>query len=330
MDQITEKAPARKMPAWLPQVFGYTLSVACLLWVVHGYDMRQIVPAILSLDWKWVTAGVLLDLAVYMVHGWRWGILLTPVVRVRFWRTVQAVYIGLFANEVLPLRTGELIRCYLLAHWNNLRLALSFASAALERLVDGFWMVVAFSITAYFVKLPGYMVDLVRVMAGLLFVASLALAYITVHHQHAHSIVRESRWVNTLRHLVEGIHAMGHWHTFGKTVIVSLLYLVVQILSVWCLMKAYGLDLSVFAAGGVLTVLRLGTIIPNAPGNLGLFQASTVLALTLFEVEVNDAKTFSFVMFVALTIPLLLGGALAVALTGVNLKEIHRRAHHAR
>ena len=38
------------------------------------------------------------------------------------WRTVQSIYIGLFANEVLPLRVGELIRCYLLAHWNSLRI----------------------------------------------------------------------------------------------------------------------------------------------------------------------------------------------------------------
>ena len=91
------------------------------------------------------------DLAVYVCHGWRWITLLGPVVRLRLWRTVQAIYIGLFANEVLPLRTGELIRCYLLAHWNSLRLSLSFASAAVERLIDGFWMLAAFLITASFV-----------------------------------------------------------------------------------------------------------------------------------------------------------------------------------
>jgi hypothetical protein len=65
---------------------------------------------------------------------------------------------------------------------------------------------------------------------------------------------------------------------------------------------------------GVLSVVRFATVIPNAPGNVGLFQAATVLALTLFEVEKNDAKTFSFVMFFALTLPLLVGGAIAVAL----------------
>ena len=54
------------------------------------------------------------------------------------------------------------------------------------------------------------------------------------------------------------------------------------------------------------------------------------LALTLFDVEPGDATTFSFIMFVALTLPLLMGGAVAVALTGLNLKEIRHRARQAR
>lgn len=330
MDPVTAKsAPQRKIPSWLPQAFGYALSAGCLAWVLHGYDWSLVTPAIRSLDWKWVALCVVLDLAVYLVHGWRWRILLRPVVKVPFWRTVQSIYIGLFANEVLPLRTGELIRCYLLAHWNRLRLAISFASAAIERIFDGFWMLAAFVLTAWFITMPGYMVDLVQFLGILLVVAAILLGYVIVHKQHVRSLARESRWANTLRHLLEGLHAMGNWDTFSRTAAVSLLYLVVQILSVWCLMRAYGLDLSLFAATGVMTVLRFGTAIPSAPGNLGLFQASVKLALTLFEVEPGDATTFSFIMFVVLTLPLLLGGAVAVALTGLNLKEIRNRANQA-
>jgi len=326
MNPVLEKRAPRRLPRWVPQAFGYALSIASLAWVLHGYDMGQIMPAVASLDLRWVLLSVVLDLTVYVVHGWRWNTLLAPVARLPFWRTVQSIYIGLFANEVLPLRTGEVIRCYLLAHWNNLRLSLAFASAAIERLFDGFWMVAAFALTAALVTLPGYLVDLVQIVTGLLVVGAALLAFVVIHKQKAHSLARESRWASTLRHLVEGLHSMGNWHTFSRTAMVSLLYLVVQILSVWALMHAYGLDLSVLAATGVMTVLRFGTVIPSAPGNLGLFQASTVLALTLFEVERTDAKTFSFIMFVVLTLPLLLGGALAVALSGLNLREIRHRA----
>ena len=149
---MTAAAPRRKLPSWAPQAMGYCLSAVCLFWVLHNYQFNQLIPAIRSLDWWWVSAAVLCDLSVYFVHAFRWNTLLEPVAKLRLLRTVQSIYIGLFANEVLPLRVGELIRCYLLAHWNGLNLSVAFASAALERVIDGFWMLAAFLITTMFVK----------------------------------------------------------------------------------------------------------------------------------------------------------------------------------
>jgi uncharacterized protein (TIRG00374 family) len=284
-------------------------------------------PAIRSLDWRWVSLAVVADLSVYLSHGWRWNTLLSPVVRLRFWRTVQAIYIGLFANEVLPLRTGELIRCYLLAHWNNFRISLGFASAALERLIDGFWMLAAFLVTAAFVRaIPKRLIVVVQLIGLLLFAGTAVLIWVVHHKQQAHLAIREGRWASTLRHVVEGLNLMGNRRTLVATTLISGLYLALQVVSVWALMKAYGLDLSFWVAGGVLTIVRFATVVPNAPGNVGLFQVACVLALGLFDVERNDAKTFSFVMFFALTMPLLIGGAIATALTGLNLGELRDRA----
>ncbi len=317
----------RKMPSWLPQVLGYTISAACLIWVLHSYPIRDLPSAIRSLDWKWVALGVGADLAVYIVHGWRWNALLNPVVRLRFWRTVQAIYIGLFANEVLPLRVGEIIRCYLLAHWNGLRISLSLASAGLERLIDGFLMLGTFLATAAFVKgIPADLQFLVRVIGVLLFAGAAALFWVVARKQHVHLLVAESRWASTLRHIVEGLHLMGNLRTIGITTLISVIYLVLQVVTYYALMKAFGLDLSFWVAGGVLAIVRFGTVVPNAPGNLGLFQVACVLALKLFDVEQNDAKTFSFVLFFALVLPLLIGGALATALTGSNLGELRDKA----
>ena len=167
-----------------------------------------------------------------------------------------------------------------------------------------------------------------QAIGALLLVGGVLLGWIVFHEQHAHAAIREGRWAATLRHIVEGVHLMGNRRTMGWTAAISLLYLAVQVVSVWALMKAYGLDLSFWAAGGVLTLVRFATVVPNAPGNVGLFQVACVLALGLFNVETNDAKTFSFIMFFALTLPLLVGGAVAVALTGVNIAELRDRAHH--
>jgi hypothetical protein len=317
----------RKIPSWAPQALGYSISAGCLAWVLRGYQFSDLLAAIRSLDWRWVTLAILSDLAVYVCHGWRWKTLLGPVVRLRLWRTVQAIYIGLFANEVLPLRTGEVIRCYLLAHWNNLRLSLSIASAAVERLIDGFWMLGAFLVTASFVhRIPRDITWLVQALGVLLIAAAATLMWVVLRKQDVHAVMSESRWAATLRHVVEGLHLMGNWRSLGKTSLISLLYLLLQMFSIYALLRADAMDLSFWQAAGILTIIRLATVVPNAPGNLGVVNAACVLAMRLFDVEINDAKTFSMIMFAALTVPLLAGGAIATALTGLDIGELHKRA----
>lgn len=325
-------APARprKMPSWAPQALGYALSAGCLIWVLHGYPVNDLLPAIRSLDWKWVAIAVAADLAVYVCHAWRWNTLLSPVVRLGLWRTVQSIYIGLFANEVLPLRVGELIRCYLLAHWNGLRLSLGLASAAVERVIDGFWMLGAFLITASFVKgIPRDITILVQGLAGLLLISAAALAWTVLHKHNAAAVLRESRWSSGLRHVIEGLHLMGNPKTLGATGLISLLYLLIHMFSYYALLKADLFDFSFWAAAGITVIIRLATVIPNAPGNIGVVNLACVVAMQPFGVEKNDAATFSIILFGALTAPLLVGGAVATALAGLNIGELRDRARAA-
>jgi len=274
-----------------------------------------------------VSGAVLCDLSVYVIHGIRWNTLLEPVAKLRLSRTVQSIYIGLFANEVLPLRVGELIRCYLLAHWNGLNLSVVFASAAVERLIDGFWMLAAFLITTIFVKRIPEDLTVVVILMGVLVAAGAAtLIWVVMHKQHAHTVIRESKWAAALRHVVEGLHLMGNRRTLVRTAFVSLVYLLLQYLTVYMLMRAYLLDYSFWVACGVLTIVRLATVIPNAPGNIGLENIACVMAMKLFDLEDNDAKTFSIILFGARTLPLLLGGAVATALTGSKIGELRDRA----
>src|SRR6202167_6826650 len=159
------------MPHWVPQFLGYALSAGCLFWVFHRYRIADLLQQVRQLEWQWVALGVALDLSVYVCQAWRWVLLYRPVDRLPFLRTVQAIFVGLFANEVLPLRVGELIRCYLVAHWSGLNLSVVFASAGVERLIDGFWMLVSFLITAIFVRKIPEDLTVVVVLMGLLVLA---------------------------------------------------------------------------------------------------------------------------------------------------------------
>jgi glycosyltransferase 2 family protein len=314
------EASRRRIPSWLPQTLAYALSVACLIWVLHDFPLSRIGQEIQSLDWRWVSLGVVADLATYVAHAWRWNILFRPFASMRLWRTAQIIYIGLFANEVLPLRTGEVIRVYLMSHWNNLRLSVVFASAGVERLIDGVWMILSFVITASFVRgIPSKMVLFVQALGVVVVVGTGVLMWIARRKPESHA-------PGTLRHMIEGLQLMGSLRTLTGAALVSLLYLALQFVTVWALMKAAHFDYSFWVASGVITLVRLGVVVPNAPGNLGVFQVACVLALKLFEAQEDDAKSFAFIMWFALTLPLLIGGAVATALSGLKLGELRERA----
>ena len=319
----------RKTPAWLPQALAYSISAVCVVWVVSRYSFSNLEGDLQTLDWRWALVAALTELGIYVCQAWRWNTLLSPVVRLSFWRTVQSIYIGLFANEVLPLKIGEPIRCYLLAHWSDFRISLAFASAAVERLMDGFWMLLALLITAAFVKLPEDLTILVRILEGILLLGTAALFWILRHREADHAILNQSRRAAMLRHVVEGLHLMGNWRTLLKTTLISLLFAVLQIVPVYALIKADNMDLSFLAAAAIATIIRLATFIPGAPSNVGVLNVACVAALVLFDVEKDVAKSFSILMLGILTLPLLIGGAVATALTGVNIGELRDRAHRS-
>ncbi|MBI1788464.1 MAG: flippase-like domain-containing protein [Acidobacteria bacterium] len=316
----------RKVPAWLLPVLGYALSIASLVWVFHGFPLKEALDDFRAQDWRYVTLAVASDLAIYLCGGWRWTILVRPVARAGFWRAVQAIYIGLYANEILPLRTGEVIRCYLMAHWNSLPMSLALSSAAIERILDGIWLVIAFLVTAFFIELPKGIVEGARALAVLLLLLLGMVGFIMFRKHQAHAALSSSRWAVAWSHLVEGIHAMGNPGTLTLATLASLLYLVLQIIPVWALMKGSDMDLSIWAASAVLIIIRLGTVIPNAPGNAGIYQAMCVLGLKLFDVPKSTAISFSLTMFGVLTLPLLIGGFIAVELSGLKLHDIRHRA----
>src|SRR5437773_5670723 len=182
-----------KIPKWLMPVLGYTLSAVSLIWVFHGFNLQQTLSDLESLDLRYVSIAVIVDLAVYLSHGWRWNILLRPVAQPSFWRSVQAIYIGLYANEILPLRTGEVIRCYLMAHWNEIPISLALSSAAIERILDGVWLVIAMLITIQLVPLPRYLVEGTQVLGVGLCLLLALLIFVAVHKQMAHAVVSENK-----------------------------------------------------------------------------------------------------------------------------------------
>ena len=318
----------RGLPKWLLPTIGYAVSIACLIWVFHGVDFRGLLVDLAELNWGWVALAVVSDLLIYIWQAWRWNLLLRPIAKLPLLRSARAVYVGLFASDVLPLRPGEVIRAYLQAHWSeDVPFSLAFSSVIIERILDGIFLSLAFGAATLFVELPRYLVDAGRIL-GIGVAISAALFGIVMFWKHkAHAAVSGHRWAVWLSHLVDGLHAMGNSPSFYAATAASVGYLIIQVVPIYALMRGFGLDLSIGAACVVLIFQRLGTVIPQAPGNIGASQFFYIRALELFGVNRGDASNFSVIAFSVITFPLVIGGFIALAITELDIGEIHRHAH---
>ncbi len=331
-----EKRSSNGTSARLGTFTVYALSFACLLWVYHDFDWQGELPRLARIHWAWLVLAVGSDVLVYFSQAWRWNLLLDPVKRVPLGRSVQAIYIGLFANELLPLRSGELIRCYLQAVWNKISFPLVLSSALIERLVDGVWLILGFLAISFFIELPGQLEAGAMILAALVAVLGGLVIFAVTNRSFAIHVTTRHRWSNVLRTLVEGLHSMGRSRTFPMSVLASMVYLLLQVIPIHAMLEGYGLNLPWASAAIVLVVLRLGTIVPGPPGNIGVFHFFCFLALNkVLGVDPQTAKSLSGLMFFVITVPLLAAGSIALALTGLKIREIihhareHHRAHHS-
>lgn len=328
----TVEAPPRRQgfPRWLVPAIGYSVSAASLIWVFWKFPWSQLADHLRTLEWNWVAIGILFEVSVYFIDAWRWKALLRRVGEPSFPLCLQSVFVGLLANDILPAKAGEVVRCFLLSYETEVPLSLAITSDVMLRIMDGLWIVILYLAVTFQISTH---VDVTRGMwiFGIGAVAiSLVLLFVLFRRQHAHYFVRTKSWAARFVELLDEIHRLGHWRELRNAMGISAFYWISQMLAIWALTKADHFDLGLSAAAFLLVVKAVLTLIPNAPANMGAYQAAVVYAFGFLLVERANAQAFSEIMFAFLTMPAAVGGAIAVLFADVDLLALHRNAHRAK
>jgi hypothetical protein len=179
-----------------------------------------------------------------------------------------------------------------------------------------------------FVRLPKAMVDGGIFLAVLVFVCGALLAVAMYYKQETRVRFENNKLLSKLTVLIDDLHLIGHSRYLYYAGLASLPYLLLQVIPIYAVSIAYpGFDLTMGQAAAMMVMLRLGAVVPQAPGNLGLFQLIAVQGLLIFGIPGAMSRRFSFILWAVVTLPLLIVGFIALAITGMRMGQIHHDAH---
>jgi uncharacterized protein (TIRG00374 family) len=279
--------------------------------------------------WGWLILAVGAELTSFLLDAWRWRELLRPASLPPYGAAVQGVFAGLFANDLLPARAGEAVRCFLLSYKTDIHLPLVITSLVILRVMDGIWVVLLYFATSYVVESAGLMNSVMAVYAAVVAALALLLLFVLFRRHHAHHFVSNSTWAARFTHFLDEIHNLGNWRELRIVTLITGMYWTLQVCAVWAIARADHFYFSFSQMTFLLIVKNVWTLLPTAPAAVGAFQASAIYALRHFFTEAPDARILAELLFSFITLPGLIGGAIAVAMAGYKLKDLVRHAQEA-
>ena len=135
-------------------LLGIGISLFFLVLLFRKIDFDQLAAAFKILDYRYLAAAVLITLFSYCCRAVRWHFLVLPLKRARPRNLLAATIICYMGNNLLPARLGEFLRAIVLAEKEQLEVSAVFATLVVDRLFDGFSVLLILVVTFFTVQLP--------------------------------------------------------------------------------------------------------------------------------------------------------------------------------
>ena len=283
---------------------------------------------------------LLLAIPIYFAGVWfrvlRWKQLMAHLRLFRAKELFPYVVIGYMANDLLPMRVGELVRSYILGERYRLGKASILGSIALERLSDGLTLIAFMAAIALFVPLSGWLDQLLRFMA-LLFFGALAVLLLVLFNRtrslrllgqiaHGAPAGLSGRFLHLAEGLLDGMSALNRPRRVGAVAIYGMLAWACEAGVFYVVGTALEVQSPIFVFFLAMSVANLATTLPSSQAGIGPFEYFCAQTFVMFGTEASLAATYAVVLHIVLILPVTLLGFVYLSIENLSLAQIVQRS----
>lgn len=318
---------------------GIGISLFFIVLLFAKIDLHQLVSAFRSMDAWYLIPAIILTFVSFFGRAIRWYYLLLPMKRVGMGSLYNATIIGYMANDILPARLGEFVRAFVLGQREGLETTSVFATLVLDRLFDGFTVLLILLVAFFTVRLPAGMSD---VQEALLTGGYVTLSLYVLVIVFLVLLKRRTSWTLALtgkclspfpaRLSEKVIPLLGSFITGLKlsTKPGELSALVGSSLFTWAfavwpidlILRSFGIHLPITASMFIMVFLVFAVMVPASPGYVGTYHAACVYGLMAFGIHKERALSVALVIHGVSFFPVIIAGFYCLWRSKLTLRGI--------
>jgi uncharacterized protein (TIRG00374 family) len=294
---------------------GVVITLVFLVIAFRGQDFNAIRQALRDFNYLYLIPALALLFTGVWFRAVRWRILLKPVVEISSRDVFPIVIIGFMANNILPLRAGELARTYALSSKTGAKKSATLATIAIERLFDGITMLGFILVSATVISLTSNLRHL-AIIAFIIFACGiLFLVLLTLSGNWRDRIlqivlgplpeVMADRIEKMAEGFLVGLGVLRRRRDLALVAAYSVIAWSFEASTYWMIAKGFGdpLAAALTPAAALLTtgVANLATLIPSSPGYVGPFETG-VKWVVEGALGVNGSLALSYAILVHATL----------------------------
>ena len=318
---------------------GIAVSLFFMILLFSKIDVRSLGSALRSADYRYVFLAIVFTFINYFLRAVRWRYLLISRKSIPLSSLYSATIIGYMANNLLPARLGEFVRAYTLARRENLEAPEVFASLVIDRLFDGFTVLLLLLMTLFAVRLPSGMEDAAGALRGggmvmfLLYCGVVLFLYQlkrqTVRTLSAVGYILKpfpkrvsDKIIPLLGSFIGGIRLSSRGAHTAALLVTSAGIWAFCLLPVDMTLRSFNVHLPVTASMFILVMLVFAVMVPASPGFIGTYHYACYRALSVFGVPETTSVSIALIMHGTSFFPVIFAGLYYLWKNRISLNEL--------
>ncbi len=306
-------------------LIGLVVSVVALAFIVRQVDLAKTADILAHASLMWIGVMLFFQILDLILRAIRWQRLVEPIHHVRFLPISGYLLIGYLANNVLPARLGELVRCHYLGDREGISRTTTLGTVVVERVVDTAVVVTLASLAIFVLHVRGLVASAVLIglaVTGLLIVA-LVLGLAAHRLPGADRVVAfAERWPRVREiagKLRGGLAVAGRPRTLAEALVLSFAAWGATVVAFAAAGQSLGVQMTTAQAALLAAGVALASAIPAGPSNLGTFDLAAVAIAATFGMDRETALALALIAHASILITTSLGGV--ASLVGLGWRQ---------